>query len=196
MILYSLVAAYICYPQNPNLTIMSVAPSHSPFRSRGSCLCGAVTYTLSESPQKSVLCHCINCKKISGSAFLTNDWYPAEALEVEATPQSNLKTYADKGLDLNKGQLLRHFCGNCGSPLYTKHEDFPDFVIVTRGTNDGTQGREHAASAEQGWEGDLVSPDGHRQAWKPTEEYFTKRRMDWVPSIDGSKTFTGMTTKA
>ena len=175
--------------------MMAEIPTKSSSSSKGSCLCGAITYTLSQAPNKSVLCHCINCKKVSGSAFLTNDWYPVAALSVRATPESSLKTYADQGLDLPKGQLLRHFCGKCGSPLYIKHDQFPEFVIVMRGTNDGAEGREHAVSEEEGWEGDQVFRDGQNSAWKPTEEYFNQRRMGWVTAIDDSKTFVGMTTK-
>lgn len=44
----------------------------------GSCLCGAVTYTLSSPPLKRFICHCPNCQKFSGSAFMTNFWYPKD----------------------------------------------------------------------------------------------------------------------
>ncbi|KAF2239337.1 hypothetical protein EV356DRAFT_502366 [Viridothelium virens] len=43
----------------------------------GSCLCGTIRYSLSSPPTQCVLCHCNNCQKSSGSAFMTNNWYPA-----------------------------------------------------------------------------------------------------------------------
>jgi len=42
----------------------------------GSCLCGAVKYTLAvNDPQASainVICHCLDCRKMSGSLFGAN----------------------------------------------------------------------------------------------------------------------------
>ena len=35
----------------------------------GSCQCGGVKYTLLEAPMMVVACHCIECQKLSTSAF-------------------------------------------------------------------------------------------------------------------------------
>lgn len=40
-----------------------------------SCLCQAIRYELVEEPFRRVLCHCIECKKATGSAFMANSWY-------------------------------------------------------------------------------------------------------------------------
>lgn len=42
---------------------------------QGSCLCGTVKYTISGPPSTTVLCHCISCKKASGSSFMANGFY-------------------------------------------------------------------------------------------------------------------------
>lgn len=41
----------------------------------GSCLCGSIKYRLIGAPSTTVLCHCISCKKASGSLFQANGFY-------------------------------------------------------------------------------------------------------------------------
>lgn len=41
----------------------------------GSCLCKGITYEIIGEPVTSVVCHCIDCKKASGSAFMANVLY-------------------------------------------------------------------------------------------------------------------------
>ncbi|MEM1256862.1 MAG: GFA family protein [Cyanobacteria bacterium P01_H01_bin.21] len=38
---------------------------------KGSCLCGAIAYELSERPEIMNLCHCAMCRKILGSSYGT-----------------------------------------------------------------------------------------------------------------------------
>jgi hypothetical protein len=43
----------------------------------GGCLCGAVRYKTIGEPFKSGLCHCADCRKVTGSSFLAYaDWLP------------------------------------------------------------------------------------------------------------------------
>jgi len=45
----------------------------------GGCLCGKVRYTVRGEPYKSGLCHCTECRQVTGSAFLAYaDWRLAE----------------------------------------------------------------------------------------------------------------------
>lgn len=41
----------------------------------GSCLCGSVAYTTKGEPVTQMLCHCRNCRKATGSAFMANNYY-------------------------------------------------------------------------------------------------------------------------
>ena len=79
----------------------------------GSCLCGAVKYTIQmEQLDDITLCHCHNCQKASGSAFNAITPVAAEHFQVE-DEQSVLKHYeSSPGVE-------RHFCGQCGSPLFS-----------------------------------------------------------------------------
>ena len=157
--------------------------------SSGSCLCGAVHYTLSSPPQQSVFCHCINCKKASGSAFAANDWYNQRDLQITAEPPSTIKVYRDMSIDAEGGEVRRHFCDQCGSPIYIANPKYPEYVIVPRGTNDGKFGREHAMDAKDKWEGDSIP--GKSDTWLPDTEFYCKRRMASLPDM-GSKTFQSM----
>ena len=70
----------------------------------GSCLCGAVKYTIQmEQLDDITLCHCHNCQKASGSAFNAVTPVTAENFQVE-DEQGVLKHYeSSPGLE-------RHFC--------------------------------------------------------------------------------------
>jgi len=39
---------------------------------KGSCLCGKVSYEITEPGDKMYYCHCRMCRKASGSSFATN----------------------------------------------------------------------------------------------------------------------------
>ena len=47
-------------------------------RYTGGCLCGSVTYTIDAEPVpgRQLLCHCFDCQKQTGSAFLSDRQSP------------------------------------------------------------------------------------------------------------------------
>jgi len=51
---------------------------------RGRCLCGAVRYSLSQTPDKIVACHCTHCQKASGSGASHNALVPSAAVSFTA----------------------------------------------------------------------------------------------------------------
>ena len=97
----------------------------------GGCNCGAIRYTLSESPLAVVACHCTSCRRQSGSAYSVNLLVRAGAMEVEGA----LARWMDH--DTESGQpLAREFCGACGSPIRSLPATLPQFVVVKAGTLD------------------------------------------------------------
>ena len=79
----------------------------------GGCLCGAVRYEAGGKPLGQAVCHCRNCQKQGGSAFSALITVDASQLTVTGAT----KLYVDHG---DSGQPVhRHFCGDCGSPLYS-----------------------------------------------------------------------------
>jgi hypothetical protein len=68
----------------------------------GGCLCGAVRYSVRGDPVHVGRCHCADCRKESGSAFIVYGYWPVEAFEVSG----EISSYAGRG-----------FCALCGSRL-------------------------------------------------------------------------------
>ncbi len=97
---------------------------------KGSCLCGAVRYSVSVIESKLGHCHCSMCRKFHGAAFATF----GEALKENFSwdcGQEKLQSYtADNG-------SVREFCGACGSSLtFAPSEDDNGLVEFALGTLD------------------------------------------------------------
>ncbi|KAF2801033.1 hypothetical protein K505DRAFT_403623 [Melanomma pulvis-pyrius CBS 109.77] len=132
----------------------------------GSCMCGAIRYEVEGEPAMKALCHCSDCRKISGSTYSTNAVYPATAFKlVSGTPKLHTKI-ADSGKNFES-----HFCGDCGSTLWREGGAFPGLVVVKIGTLD-----------------DLTALDD----LKPGAELFVPRRVPWVTAIEGAQQAQGM----
>jgi hypothetical protein len=97
----------------------------------GSCLCGAIRYTVSMPITELRACHCTNCQKASGTGASVNAPLPASAFKLA---QGTLKRYASKA---DSGRTLyRFFCGDCGSPIYSQRETAPENIVLRAGTLD------------------------------------------------------------
>jgi len=79
---------------------------------RGSCLCGAVQYELTQEPVWSHHCHCSRCRKTSGSAFASNLFFKIEALRY-----SRGRNYVRSFKPADAERFTHVFCGRCGSTL-------------------------------------------------------------------------------
>ena len=59
-------------------------------RFTGGCLCGNVRIVASGRPYRVGLCHCLDCRKITGSAYSTNAVYPEDGFKVtKGTPKQH-----------------------------------------------------------------------------------------------------------
>lgn len=74
----------------------------------GGCLCGDVRLVASGEPYRVGLCHCMDCRKHSGSLFHASAIFPAEAVRIEGETGE----YAG-----------RHFCPRCGSSVFGRSGD-------------------------------------------------------------------------
>ena len=77
-----------------------------------SCRCGQLKAALTGEPVRVSICHCLNCKKRSGSAFAVQARWPTEQVRIEGRSKTFVKV-ADSG---NRGTF--HFCPDCGSDVY------------------------------------------------------------------------------
>lgn len=127
---------------------------------RGSCLCGKISYEIHGTPDVMYYCHCSMCRKASGSSCATN-MLVREADFVVTTGGALVKAFQS-----STGEW-RHFCSECGSPLYSRAHQRPDKVSIRCGTLDDDP---------------LV---------RPSEHIYTGSKAPWFEPCDGLPQFTG-----
>ncbi|MCG7394649.1 GFA family protein [Microvirga sp. ACRRW] len=95
-------------------------------RLTGGCACGRLTYTVQGQPNRVGLCHCMTCRKETGSVFNAFAIFPADQVTVsgeskvwETTPGSQ-----------------RRFCPTCGSLVF--YSDSSDEIEIMLGSFDQT----------------------------------------------------------
>ena len=102
----------------------------------GSCLCGAVRFTVSAPLGELRACHCTHCQKTSGAAGSVNAVVPSSAFRITHGTPKRYDARADSGRTLH-----RHFCGECGSPIYSQRAtEHKDLVVVRAGLLDSKEG--------------------------------------------------------
>ena len=81
----------------------------------GGCLCGAVRFESTNDAMLAAHCHCIDCRKSSGTGHSTHVVVPEDGFSVSG----EVRFYdhpADSGNVVTRG-----FCPTCGSPSYSKN---------------------------------------------------------------------------
>jgi hypothetical protein len=101
----------------------------------GGCLCGAIRYSISAPVTELRACHCRNCQRASGAAGTVGAVVPAEAFKITQGKPKRYSAVADSGRTLH-----RHFCPDCGSPLYSFREQMPQMIVVRAGSLDESDG--------------------------------------------------------
>ena len=94
----------------------------------GSCLCCSVNYNSNSDPLVIQNCHCDQCRKATGSVYLTNLFIKEENFEI--TGEVNNYTHlSDAGNNMTK-----YFCPNCGSQVFGKNSGRPGIITIRAGT--------------------------------------------------------------
>src|SRR4051812_40982843 len=114
-------------------TVEKTNKEQTPQRLAGSCLCRASKYTVLFQPIKMIVCHCINCKKFSGSAFAANIWFPLVSFRPQDAASSQTRKYADSNTDTER-TLNRYFCGTCGCFMCIIIPHNPAIISMFSGT--------------------------------------------------------------
>jgi len=125
----------------------------------GGCACGAVRYRLASEPLFVHCCHCLNCQRQTGSAFVINVLIEADRVELLAGEPQPVAVPRDRGGDQ---QIWR--CPACQVALLSRYTR-PDIDFVRAGTLD-----EPAA----------VAPDVH---------IYTRSKLPWVVLPDSVPAF-------
>jgi hypothetical protein len=110
---------------------------------RGSCLCGTVSYSLNGPLRPMIVCHCIQCRKMSGH-FTAATQSLASDVEIQG---ESLRWYRSSDI------AERGFCVTCGGTLFWRRFDSPKISIYA-GTLDGETGLEATAQIHADMKGD------------------------------------------
>ena len=122
---------------------MSVPPE-------GGCACGAVRYRLASDPLFTHCCHCLNCQRQTGSAFVINLLIEADRVELLAGDPQPIEVARD---DASKQKIFR--CPSCQVAVFSEY-GLPEVRFVRAGTLDQPSG---------------VVPDVH---------IFTRSKLPWI----------------
>lgn len=95
---------------------------------RAECRCGALQADCSGDPVRVSICHCLSCKRRSGSAFSYNATYAGEQVRTRGTA-STFTSISDEG---HWGRF--HFCPICGTTVWYEIELRPGMVTIPVGT--------------------------------------------------------------
>jgi hypothetical protein len=108
---------------------MSVSPVNIPFH--GGCFCGAIRYDCTELPIAMFNCHCRDCQRASGGAFVTVALVRESSLRVVRGQAKYYRVIGEGGRWTDRG-----FCAECGTPLFAKGERAPGYVTIKPGSLD------------------------------------------------------------
>ena len=108
----------------------------------GGCLCGAIRFEIDREKIISAHhCHCTDCQRSTGSAFATFCIVPEAGFR---SLTGDARFYAVEGT--SGGPVDRGFCGDCGSPLFSRVSIAPGFLFVKAGALDDASWLEPASS--------------------------------------------------
>jgi hypothetical protein len=125
----------------------------------GGCSCGEVRYRLASDPMFVHCCHCLNCQRQTGSAFVVNLLIEADRVERTADEPHVVPVPRDDGSE----QLVSR-CPSCQVALWSEYGR-PEVLFVRAGTLD-----------DPSW----VEPGVH---------IFTRSRVPWIELPDSAPAF-------
>jgi hypothetical protein len=116
----------------------------------GGCFCGAVRYRLKSPPMFVNCCHCRDCQRQTGSAFVINGVIEADRIEVlKGQPEAvTMPTESGRPHDI-------YFCPQCRTALWSDYGRRPMRFV-------------------------RVSTLDEAAAFKPDAHIFTRSKLPWV----------------
>ena len=96
-----------------------------------SCRCNQLRAAAAGEPIRVSVCHCLSCKKRSGSAFAVQARWPSECVTLEGRS----KTWV--GIADSGNRITFHFCPDCGSDVnYEIQGKFDGLIAIPLGAFD------------------------------------------------------------
>ena len=125
----------------------------------GGCSCAAVRYRLTSEPLFTHCCHCLNCQRQTGSAFVINLLIEADRVELLAGDPQPVEVPRDDG---STQRIYR--CADCQVAVFSEYGR-PEIRFVRGGTLD---------------EPSLAAPDVH---------IYTRSKVPWIPLPESASAF-------
>ena len=130
----------------------------------GGCACGDIRYKLTNAPMIVHACHCRDCQKQTGSAFVLNLWIERKFVEPRGAAPVAFSVPA--GSSGKPHDVYR--CPHCGTALWSKYHAAPgDTVLLRAGTLDDPS---------------QITPDVH---------IFTRSKLPWLELPKDARVFDG-----
>lgn len=126
----------------------------------GGCACGAVRYRLASGPMFVHCCHCADCQRQVGSAFVINALIETDRIEVESGEIRPTRLPTDSGRP-----HLVYRCAACGTTLWSDYGDRKAMSFLRATTLDD------------------------RAALPPDVHIFTRSKLPWVRLPDDARAF-------
>lgn len=92
-----------------------------------SCACGKLTATSRGDPARISVCHCLDCKRRTGSAFAYNATFPAD----QVGTKGSFRTFTRTGEEGFWARL--NFCPECGVMVFYEIERRPGMITIPVG---------------------------------------------------------------
>ena len=96
----------------------------------GSCLCGAVRFSIGLPTLFCGHCHCSMCRRSHGAGFVTWFAVPRDRLQLDAG-------HADLARFASSDHGARSFCRRCGSSLFCESSRHPDRIDIVLANMEG-----------------------------------------------------------
>jgi hypothetical protein len=132
-----------------------------PVERSGGCACRAIRYRVTNSPLIIHACHCRDCQRVTGGAFVINLWIERKFVDADHALPRSCRLSGGSG---NPHDVF--FCGICGTTLWSRyHIVRSDCLFVRAGTLDQPES---------------VRPDVH---------IFTRSKVPWLDLPSGTVRF-------
>ena len=109
-------------------------PRDNPVAASGSCLCGAIRFTLSEAPAHAGYCHCTRCQKRTGTAASAQARIDGRSFRM-ISGEEHLSAWRHPD-----GGFEKCFCSRCGSHLFSRNPSDHTQMSIRMGAFDGDPG--------------------------------------------------------
>lgn len=94
-------------------------------KAEGTCLCGAIGFSIMMPTKWVAHCHCTQCRRAHGAAFVT--WVGVEATQCTIDDPGAALTWFQSSPEAQRG-----FCARCGSSLFFRSTRWPGEIHIAR----------------------------------------------------------------